>query len=267
MAERMTCGALQRELSADKDYNTGKGNAVVTGSSRGIGAAIALALGKAGYNVLVHYHEQKEKAEGIADQIRSMGVRAEVCQADLSRREECGKLFQYAAEKFDTIDVWVNNAGMKGRMPFLEAEIDFVEELYATNLMSVVYCDWHVVRHMVGNGHGHVITVSSIGGQMGFPGNAEYSGGKAALIGRAKAIAKEVGPNGVRYNVVCPGQTQTDMLARSKPEDVEATRLATPLRRLVQPYEIADAVMYLLDAPSMTGQVISVNGGLLMTAW
>ena len=267
MAERMKCGALQRELSADKDYNTVKGNAVVTGSSRGIGAAIALALGKAGYNVLVHYLEQKEKAEDIAAQIRAMGVRAEVCQADISDRDECGRLFRYAVEKFGSIDVWVNNAGMKGRMPFLDAEVDFIEKLYATNLMSVVYCDWHVVRHMVEIGRGHVITISSIGGQMGFPGNAEYSGGKSALIGRGKAIAKEVAPCGVRYNIVCPGMTQTDMLARSKPEDVEATRRATPLQRLVQPYEIADAVIYLLDAPSMTGQVISVNGGLVMTAW
>ena len=267
MEEKMPCGALLRELSEDKDYNTEKGNAVVTGSSRGIGAAIALAMGKAGYNVLVHYHEQKEKAEDIAAQIRAMGARAEVCQADLSDREECGKLFRYAAEQFGTIDVWVNNAGMKGRMPFLDADVDFIEKLYATNLMSVVCCDWHVVRHMVENGHGHVITISSIGGQMGFPGNAEYSGGKAALIGRAKAIAKEVGPSGVRYNVVCPGMTQTDMLARSKPEDVEATKRVTPLQRLVQPYEIADAVMYLLNAPSMTGQEISVNGGLVMTAW
>lgn len=265
--EPLKCGALLRELSNDKDYNIKKGNAVVTGGSRGIGAAIALALGKEGYNVLIDYNEHEDKAKEIAAQIREMGRQAFIFQADISSLEGCKKLFEHAVETFGTIDVWINNAGMKGRVPFLEAEIDFIEKLYATNLMSVVYCDWFVVRHMVENKHGHVVTISSIGGQMGFPGNAEYSGGKSALIGRAKAIAKEVGPSGVQYNIVCPGQTQTDMLTRSKPEDVEATRLATPLRRVVQPYEIADAVVYLLNAPSMTGQAISVNGGLVMTAW
>ena len=258
------CGPLTREESADKNFTDIKGCAVVTGGSRGIGAAIALALGRVGYDVIVNYKDRKESAENIVARVRTMGRKAEICQADVSNFEECKKLFEFTLETFGNIDVWVNNAGMKGRMPYLESEIEFVEELYKTNLMSVVYCDWLIIRHMAKSKRGHVITISSIGGQVGFPGNSEYSGGKAALICRAKAIAKEVGHLGIAYNVVCPGQTQTDMLRRSKPEDVENTRLATPLRRIVQPYEIADAVMYLLAAPSMTGQVISVNGGLVM---
>lgn len=264
MADWITCGALTREESNDANFSERKGNAVVTGGSRGIGAAIALALGKAGYNVIVNYKEQKEKAEEIAERIRNMGAGAAVCQADVSHFEECKNLFDFAIETFGRIDVWINNAGIKGRVPFLEYEIGFLEELYRTNLMSAVYCDHLVIKHMAKNRSGHVITISSIGGQMGFPGSSEYSGSKAALIGRAKGIAKEVGPLGVAYNIVCPGQTQTDMMKKTKPEDVEATRLATPLRRIPQPYEMAEAVMYLLNAPSMTGQVISVSGGFVM---
>lgn len=106
------------------------------------------------------------------------------------------------------------------------------------------------------------MTVTSVGGLMGFSGNAEYSGSKAAAHGRAKAIAREMGPYNITYNIVAPGCTRTDMVAAAAPEDVERTRLATPLQRLIEPQEIADAVLYLVKAGAVTGQILSPNAGL-----
>ena len=118
------CGPLTREESADKNFTDIEGCAVVTGGSRGIGAAIALALGRAGYDVIVNYKDSKESAEDIVARIRTMGRKAETCQADVSNFEECNKLFEFTLETFGNIDVWVNNAGMKGRMPYLEARLN-----------------------------------------------------------------------------------------------------------------------------------------------
>ena len=236
--------------------------ALVTGASRGIGASIAAALAKAGCHVAVNYHRSSGAAEQVAEEVKSHGVKAMTVQADVSSPEACKAMVERVADHFGTIHILVNNAGINGHKPFLETDLEFAKRLYDVNCMSVVYMDHLVIPYMVRQRWGRVVTVTSVGGMMGFAGNAEYSGSKAAAHGRAKAIARELGAYNVTYNVVAPGCTQTDMVEAADPADVERTRLATPLRRLIQPQEIADAVLYLLQADSVTGQFLSPNAGL-----
>ena len=238
--------------------------ALVTGASRGIGAAIAVALARAGCRVAVNYHSSPAAAEQVAGQIREYGVEALTVQADVSSPDACRRMVEQVVAHFGTIHVLVNNAGMNGHAPFLETTLELAQKLYAVNCMSAVYMDHLVIPYMAAQRWGRVVTVTSVGGLMGFAGNAEYSGSKAAAHGRAKAIAREMGPYHVTYNVVAPGCTATDMVAAADPADVEKTRLATPLRRLIQPQEIADAVLYLVQAESVTGQILSPNAGLYM---
>lgn len=236
--------------------------ALVTGASRGIGASIAVSLAKAGCDVVVNYHCNREAAVRVAEEVRRCGREALVMQADVSSPDACKAMVEQAVAHFGTIHILVNNAGINGHAPFLETTLEFARRLYDVNCMSVVYMDHLVIPYMVKQGWGRVVTVTSVGGLMGFAGNAEYSGSKAAAHGRAKAIAREMGPYHVTYNIVAPGCTQTDMVDAADPEDVERTRLSTPLQRLIQPQEIADAVLYLIQADSVTGQIISPNAGL-----
>lgn len=238
--------------------------AIVTGGSRGIGAACALELASAGYDVAIIYNSSRNKAEEVRDEALKKNFAAKVYQADVSDYLSCQRAVEEILKDFGKIDVLVNNAGINGHKPFLETSIEFAKRLYEVNCLSLVYMDHLVIPGMVDRNYGRVVSVTSVGGLMGFAGNAEYSGSKAAAIGRMKAIAKELGPYNVTYNIVAPGCTKTDMVAASNPEDVEATRLATPLRRLLEPKDIADAVMYFVEAENTTGQVLSPNGGLYM---
>lgn len=238
--------------------------ALVTGGSRGIGASVVLALAKAGCHVAINYHKSGEEAQRVAEEARKYGVQAETYPADVSDPEQCRAMVEAVVRRFGTIHVLVNNAGINGHMPFLETTLEFARRLYEVNCLSAVYMDHLVIPYMARQHWGRVVTVTSVGGIMGFAGNAEYSGSKAAANGRAKAIAREMGPYNVTYNIVAPGCTRTDMVAAAKPEDVEKTRLAAPLQRLLEPSEIADAVLYFVQADSVTGQILSPNAGLYM---
>lgn len=236
--------------------------ALVTGASRGIGAATALALARRGCSVVVNYHRSRTEAEQVVRTIEALGTQAIALQGDVSDPEACKALVAQAVEHFGTIHILVNNAGINGHMPFLETTLDFAQRLYQVNCMSTVYMDHLVIPYMTAQRWGRVISVTSVGGLMGFAGNAEYSGSKAAVHGRAKAIAREMGQYNVTYNVVAPGCTKTDMVRASNLQDVENTRLATPLQRLIEPEEIADAVVFFASSPSITGQILSPNAGL-----
>lgn len=238
--------------------------ALVTGGSRGIGASTVLALAKAGYAVAINYNKSRSEAADVAEAASAYGVQAKIYQADVSDPEQCRKMVDEVILHFGTIHVLVNNAGINGHMPFLDTTIEFARRLYEVNTLSAVYMDHLVIPYMARQRFGRVVTVTSVGGLMGFAGNAEYSGSKAAATGRAKAIAKEMGAYNVTYNIVAPGCTKTDMVAAANPSDVEKTRLAAPLKRLIEPDEIADAVMYFVNAASVTGQVLSPNAGLYM---
>ena len=236
--------------------------ALVTGASRGIGASVAVELARAGCHVAVNYNRSRKAAEAVVEACAAFGGKAAAFQADVSDPEACRAMVDQTIQAFGTIHILVNNAGINGHMPFLETSLEFAQRLYQVNCMSAVYMDHLVIPYMARQRWGRVVTVTSVGGLMGFAGNAEYSGSKAAAHGRAKAIAREMGACNVTYNVVAPGCTRTDMVAAANAEEVEKTRLAAPLQRLVEPREIADAVLYLVRADSVTGQILSPNAGL-----
>jgi 3-oxoacyl-[acyl-carrier protein] reductase len=231
--------------------------ALITGASRGIGRAIALELARGGAEVVVGYRSGREEAEVVADEAAGRAIQADVSNGDEARRlvEEAGEL-----------DVLVNNAGLTrdgllARMPDEDWQV-----VLETNLGGVFNTCRAVVRGMMRRRAGAIVNVSSIVGVHGNPGQTNYAASKAGIIGFTKALARELGPRGVRANVVAPGYVAT-RLTDVLPEELRGQMLAnTPLGRLGDPEDVARAVRFLCsdDASFITGEVLLVDGGLGM---
>jgi 3-oxoacyl-[acyl-carrier protein] reductase len=231
--------------------------ALITGASRGIGRAIALELARGGAEVVVGYRSGREEAEVVADEAAGRAIQADVSDGDEARRlvEEAGEL-----------DVLVNNAGLTrdgllARMPDEDWQV-----VLETNLGGVFNTCRAVVRGMMRRRAGAIVNVSSIVGVHGNPGQTNYAASKAGIIGFTKALARELGPRGVRANVVAPGYVAT-RLTDVLPEELRGQMLAnTPLGRLGDPEDVARAVRFLCsdDASFITGEVLLVDGGLGM---
>jgi 3-oxoacyl-[acyl-carrier protein] reductase len=231
--------------------------ALVTGASRGIGRAIALELARAGAAVVVGFRSAGEEAEETA---REAGGNA--IQADVSSPEEAKRLVEEAGD----LDVLVNNAGLTRDGLIARMPDDDWDSVLATNLSGAFYTSRAVARSMMRRRAGAIVNVSSIVGVHGNPGQTNYSASKAGLIGLTKALARELGPRGVRANVVAPGYISTaltDVLS----EELRGAMLAnTPLGRLGDPEDVARAVRFLAsdEAAFITGEVVLVDGGLGM---
>lgn len=241
--------------------------AVVTGASRGIGAACAVAMAKAGYNVILGYKEQKEKAENLAKVlIEGYGIAALAVQADVSVSAQADELIEVAYRNFGRVDVLVNNAGIAGYKLFTEITDDEWNEMIGTNLTGVFNCTRAAAKYMVSAHSGSIVNISSMWGQVGASCEVHYSASKAGVIGLTKALAKELAPSGVRVNCICPGVIKTDMLTEIDDETVSALIEETPIGRLGTPKDIADSVAFLCGdgASFVTGQVLSVNGGFVI---
>jgi 3-oxoacyl-[acyl-carrier protein] reductase len=240
--------------------------AVITGASRGIGRAIALELGHRGADVLINFNRNEDAAQEVADSILSTGSRAKIFSADVSKFEEAQKLIKFAIEEFKDLHILVNNAGTTRDgliMTMSEDDWDFVLE---TNLKSTFNCSRAAVRYMLRRRYGRIINITSVSGQMGNPGQTNYSASKAGQIGFTKALAREVASRKITVNAVAPGFIDTDLTA-SLPDDIQAgLKDLIPLGRIGQPEEIAKAVAYLAsdDAAYITGQVLTLDGGLAM---
>lgn len=231
-------------------------NVLITGASRGIGAATARLFASLGDRVIINYNKSEEKAKKLAEEIGGIAV----C-ADVSNAEEVSKMF----EKVGKVDILINNAGICGFYMLDAMTDDEWNKIVSTNLNSVFYCTRAVLPQMISRKSGAIVNVSSIWGICGASCEVAYSAAKAGVIGFTKALAKEVGPSGIRVNCIAPGAIDTDM---NKSLDEEA-RLAlceeTPLGRLGTAEEIARAIAFLADEDSfITGQVLSPNGGLVI---
>ena len=241
--------------------------AVVTGASRGIGAACAVAMAKAGYNVILGYKEQKEKAENLAKVlIEGYGIAAIAVQADVSDSKQAQELVDVAYRNFGRVDVLVNNAGIAGYKLFTDITDEEWNEMIGTNLTGVFNCSRAAVKYMVSAHSGSIVNISSMWGQVGASCEVHYSASKAGVIGLTQALAKELAPSGVRVNCICPGVIKTDMLSEIDDETVASLIEETPLGRLGTPKDIADSVAFLCSdgASFITGQVLSVNGGFVI---
>ena len=240
---------------------------LITGASRGIGAACAKRFAKAGYRVVVNYNKSKDAAEKLCEHLSAAYGADVLCvQADVSNKDDCERMIRRAQEKFGFVDVLVNNAGISLSKLFTETEEEEWQRVIQTNLSSVYYCSKAVLPLMIREHKGAIINIASMWGETGASCEVAYSASKAGVIGLTKALAKEVGPSNIRVNAVSPGVVMTDMMKEYSEETITCLKEETPLMRLGVPENVADAVLYLASesAGFITGQVISVNGGFVI---
>ena len=239
--------------------------AIITGSSRGIGKATALALAAEGAKVVVNYASSSSAADEVVRQIEEKGGEAIALQADVSKADQVDELVKATKDKFGSIDVLVNNAGITRDTLLLRMKPEDWQAVIDLNLTGVFLCTRAVSKIMLKQRSGRIINISSVAGLMGNPGQANYSAAKAGVIGFTKTIAKELAPRGVTANVVAPGFIATDMTGDLK--NTEEILKYIPLGRYGQPEEVAGLIRYLAADPSaayITGQVMNVDGGMVM---
>jgi len=236
--------------------------ALVTGASRGIGRATALALARQGARVVAA--ARADHAAGVAGEIAAAGGEALAVSVDVADQASVDAMVAAAMERFGRVDVLVNNAGITRDQLMLRMKREDWDAVLATNLTAAFTCVQAVLRLMVKQRAGRIITISSVVGQAGNAGQANYAASKAGLIGFAKALALEVASRGITVNVVAPGLIETDM-TRALAEGVhESWAQKIPMGRLGRPEDVADAVCFLAsdEASYITGQLLAVNGGM-----
>lgn len=234
---------------------------IVTGGSRGIGAAIVVELAKNNYNVVLNYNNSEEKAKKIQKDLKEHGINIEIFKADVSKREDVKKLVNFTIEKYNNIDILINNAGIDQIKPFMDITNEDWNKIIQTNLNSVFYCSQEVLRNMIHNKKGCIINISSIWGITGASCEVAYSVSKAGIDGMTKALAKEMGLSNIRVNSIAPGIVDTDMNKELSFEELQELKNEIPLGRIAAPEEIVKSVKWLIDDEYVTGQIISVNGG------
>ncbi len=240
--------------------------AIITGASKGIGAAIASRLNELGYNLILNYRSNTSSMEDLINNFVNKETENVIVQCDISSYEDAKKLIDTAYEKFGAVDVLINNAGITrdNLLPLMsEEEFDTVIE---TNLKGTFNCCKHISKKMIKQKHGRIINISSVVGLAGNAGQINYSASKAGVIGMTKSMARELGKKNILVNAIAPGFIQTDMTDKIS-DDVKVEMMKNiPLQRLGQPSDIADSVEFLISdkASYITGQILSVNGGYYM---
>ncbi len=240
--------------------------ALVTGAGRGIGRAIALEFARRGAAVVLNYNKSAEAAQALASEIKAMGGKAAVAQADVSNFTQAQNLVKFAVDTFGDLHILVNNAGItRDTLIMMMSEEDW-DSVLDTNLKSTFNCSKAAVKHMLRKRQGRVINIASVAGQMGNPGQTNYSASKAGQIGFTKSLAREVAARNITVNAIAPGFVDTEILDAMSPETLEAMLKMVPLGRKGKPEEVAYAAAFLASdqAAYITGQVLGVDGGMAM---
>lgn len=240
--------------------------ALVTGASRGIGRAIALALAEAGADVAVNYAGSEQAAEDVVAAIRAMGRKAEKIQANVGNAEQAENMVKFVLEAFGKLDILVNNAGITRDNLLMRMKEEEFDEVININLKGVFNCTKAATRPMMKQRSGKIINISSVVGVLGNPGQANYVAAKAGVIGLTKSSARELAARNIAVNCIAPGFIETEMTEKL-PDDLKAAMLGQiPLGRMGAAGEIASVACFLAsDAASyMTGQTLHVDGGMYM---
>jgi NAD(P)-dependent dehydrogenase (short-subunit alcohol dehydrogenase family) len=236
--------------------------ALVTGSSRGIGKAIAKALAAEGATMAVHYCRGREQADVLAAEFERLGNKVGIFQADVSKPEECHRLLEQAAKQLGPVDILVNNAGINRDRSIRKMSAGEWDEVIGCNLSSVFHCTKAAMEPMIARGWGRIINISSIIGQTGAFGQANYAAAKAGVIAFTKSVAQELAKYGVTVNAICPGFVDTDMMAGMPQAARDAVKSRIPLGRFGEADEVARLVRFLsCEGDWITGAQLNINGG------
>ncbi|HVP36410.1 MAG TPA: glucose 1-dehydrogenase [Terriglobales bacterium] len=240
---------------------------LITGASRGIGAASALLFASAGSDLVINYFRNKKEAEKVSRMAEKMGVTAEIYKADVSSKSQCDRMVDFTLKKFGRIDILVNNAGIWKYAPIDKMTDSRLKETLSLNLEGVFYLTTRVVPIMKKRGSGNIINISSTAGQRGESKHSHYAATKGAVQSLTKSLSTELAPYHIRVNCVAPGWVDTDMSHSSLiGKDRKWILDQIPLGRAAEPEEIAGAILFLASDLStfITGEIINVNGGAVL---
>ncbi len=240
--------------------------ALITGATRGIGKQIAITLAKQGYNIALNYRKENEELENTKKEIEEIGVQVLAAKGDVANFEECENFVKQVIERFGQIDVLVNNAGITKDMLLMRMKKEDFEQVIDTNLVGTFNVTKNVVPYMMKARSGRIINISSVVGISGNAGQTNYSASKAGIIGFTKSLAKEIASRNILVNAVAPGFIETNMTDVLKDDVKQEIAKNIPLRRMGTTQDVANVVKFLAsdDSSYITGQVINVDGGMLM---
>lgn len=232
---------------------------LISGASRGIGRQIAIDLSQTGYTVIANYNKSEQSAKELQTQFN-----IDTFQADISKGTEIKQLTDYVLKKYGKIDVLINNAGISQTKLFTDITDEDWNQMINTNLYSAFKLTQKCLPNMIHNKSGSIINISSMWGQVGASCESLYSITKAGIDAMTKSLAKELGPSGIRVNSIAPGFIDTDMNKCYSKEDVQGIISETPLEKIGQPSDISKCIKWLIEDQFTTGQIISINGGLVI---
>ena len=239
--------------------------AIVTGASKGIGREIAKELAQEGIQVIANYNKSEKEAKSLQEELAKKNIKLDIFKADVSKREEAKRLISYALEKYGKIDILINNAGISEYKLFTDETDEDWNRVINTNLYSAFIMSQEASYNMIHNKKGCIINISSIWGIVGGALEVLYSISKAGIDGMTKALAKELGPSNIRVNSIAPGMINTKMNSKFTKQEIEEIKEEIPLEKIGEPSDIAKCVKWLVKDTYTTGQVISINGGWIIT--
>lgn len=232
---------------------------LVTGASRGIGRCMAINLSKNGYTVIANFNKSEEQALELKKEYN-----IDIFKADVTKRDEVNKMVKYCLDKYGKIDVLINNAGISQIKLFTEITDEDWENIINTNLTSVFIVSQEVTKNMIQSKSGCIINISSMWGEVGASCETHYSASKAGVNGLTKAMAKELGLSNIRVNAIAPGVIDTDMNKNLSDETINMLKEEIPLNKIGKPEDIYKCVEWLIEDNYTTGQIISINGGMVI---